>query len=162
MKPVLAVALAAALAAASGCARYDEVYDISFRNISGLELASGTVAISGPLPVIGMTRGWYKLQLRRVPTASKETEIFFQLFTGKESGRVEWTVGAPRAGVSSCTFDFMPGFVDATIVAHASPTVKGHWRGRWAYALFPGGREGGSFEVAREPGAGAPDGRPRP
>jgi len=149
MKPVVAAALAAALALASGCAQYQEAYAVTFRSSSGLELASGTITLSSPLPTSGMTRGWYSLQLKRVPPANKETEAFFKLFTGKESGRVEWTVGAPRAGVSSCTFDFMPGFVDATIVAHASPTVKGHWRGRWAYALFPGGREGGSFEIGR-------------
>ena len=150
MKPVVAAALAAALALASGCAQYKEVYAVTFRSNTGLELASGTISLWDPLPTSGVTHGWYSLQLKRVPPGNKEAEIFFKLFTGKESGRVEWTVGAPRAGVSACTFDFMPGFVDATIVAHASPTVTAHWRGKWAYALFPGGREGGGFEIGRQ------------
>ena len=150
MKATLAAALAATLAIAMGCKQYEEVYAISFRNSGGAELANGTITLSGPVPATGLIRGRYKLQLGHVLPTSKETEVFYKLFNGKESGRVEWTVGTPRAGVSSSTFDFMPGFADANIVANTVPTLKGRWRGRWSYAIFMGGREGGSFEVARK------------
>jgi hypothetical protein len=150
MRAILAFALAVTLAMAWGCKQYEEVYAVSFRNGGGYELASGTIALSGPVPAAGLVRGRYRLEMRHVQSAGKETEVFYQLFNGKESGRVEWTVGAPKGGVSSSTFDFMPGFSDSNIIAYATPTLKGRWRGRWSYALFTGGREGGSFEVARK------------
>ena len=150
MKPVLTACLAAILAVATGCKQYEEVYGISFRSANAMELANGTISLSGPLPASGTIRGWYKLQLKHVQSSSKEVEIFNQLFTGKESGRVEWLVGQPKSGVTTSNFDFMPGSVDANIVAHAAPTIKGYWKGRWAYALFNGGREGGGFDVARK------------
>jgi|GEM_PF-3793968 len=150
MKAILAAASAAILAIAVGCKQYEEVYAISFRNSGGSELANGTITLSDPVPTTGLIRGRYKLQLKHVQSNSKETEVFYQLFSGKESGRVEWTVGMPRAGVSSSNFDFMPGFTNANIVANTIPTLKGRWRGRWSYAILMGGREGGSFEVARK------------
>jgi hypothetical protein len=150
IKAITAAALAVTLAIAAGCKQYEEVYAVSFRNGSGAELAAGTISLSGPVPAAGLIRGRYKLQLTHVQSTTKETEVFYQLFGGKESGRIEWTVGAQKAGVSSSTFDFMPGSADANVIAYAMPTLKGHWRGRWSYALFTSGREGGSFEVSRK------------
>ena len=149
MRSAPLAALALVLAIAAGCARPEEVYAISFRSNTGMDLAAGTIELPVALPTSGPTRGWYKLQLKHVQSANNEVKIFYQLFDGKESGRMEWTVGTPRSGTSASTFDFMPGFVDANIIAHASPTAKGYWRGRWSYSLFPGGHEGGSFNVSQ-------------
>ena len=123
---------------------------MSFRTKNGVELATGNISLTSPLPATGTMRGWYTLQLRNVQITSKEMEIFFQLFHGRESGSVEWTVGAPRMGSAPSSFDFMPGFVDSNIIAHASPVGRGAWRGRWSYSIFAGSREGGSFDVARK------------
>jgi hypothetical protein len=150
MKFTFALALVAVAALAAGCRQYEEVYSVSFRNRSGAELAAGTIALTSPLPSAGTARGWYNLQLRNVQVTNKEMEIFYQLFHGRDSGSVEWTVGAPRMGSSPSSFDFMPGFVDANIVAHASPVARGVWRGRWSYSVFAGTREGGSFDVAKK------------
>src|ERR1035441_6874010 len=98
MKFAPALALVALLASSPGCKQYEEVYSVSFRNNRGVELAGGDITLSSPLPATGMIRGWYTLQIRSVPSGSKEVEIFYELFHHKESGRVEWTVGAPRMG----------------------------------------------------------------
>ncbi len=149
MKYAPALALAAILASATGCKQYEEVYSVSFRTNSGAELAAGTITLPDPLPATGMIRGWYTLQMKSVPSSNKEVEIFYQLFHHKESGRVEWTVGAPRMGAAPSNFDFMPGYVDANIIAHASPVLKGYWKGRWSYSTFTGSREGGGLEIRR-------------
>lgn len=153
MKAILSLALVAILAVAAGCSRYEEVYSVSFRSIGGTELANGTLVLSSPLPASGTIRGHYRLQLKRVSSTGKEVEAFDQLFTGKETGQVEWTVSTSRSGTLSSGFDFMPGTVDANIVARASPTVKGYWKGRWTYSIFAGFtgvHEGGGFDVARK------------
>ena len=149
MKFAPALALVALLASSPGCKQYEEVYSVWFRNNRGVELAGGDITLSSPLPATGMIRGWYTLQMRSVPSGSKEVEIFYELFHHKESGRVEWTVGAPRMGASQSSFDFMPGFVDANIVARASLVLRGYWKGRWFYSVFSGSREGGSIEIRR-------------
>jgi hypothetical protein len=147
MKTILTAALVAVLCVAAGCARNEEIYSVSFRSVSGMELASGSISVEGPLPLVGLVRGRYKLQLNHVNPSTKEIAMFNELFNGKGSGRVEWTVGAPKSGTSSL-FDFMPGFTDANIVARASPTGKGSWRGRWYYSASGGGHEGGGFSIA--------------
>jgi hypothetical protein len=149
MKFAPALALAVILASATGCKQYEEVYSVSFRTNNGAELAGGDITLSSPLPAAGMIHGWYTLQLKSVASSSKEVEIFYQLFHHKESGRVEWTVSAPRMGVARSSFDFMPGFVDANIIARASPVLKGYWKGRWSYSVFSGSREGGGIEIRR-------------
>lgn len=149
MKKLLTAALAALLAIAAGCARNEEFYGVSFRSANGAELASGVIAIEGPLPLVGVVHGRYRLQLNHVPPSSKEITIFNELFSNKASGRVEWTVGAPKSGTSSL-FDFMPGFTDENIVARASPTMKGSWRGRWYYSVSSGGHDGGGFSVSKK------------
>jgi len=150
MRSILASAAVVVLAIAAGCRQYDEVYSVSFRSNTGAELAQGSISLTSPLPASGSIRGRYDLQMRTVPVNRKEIEIFYELFHGKESGGVDWTVRTPRMGVSPSSFDFMPGFVDANILANASPVARGHWRGRWSYSIFAGTMEGGSFEVVRK------------
>jgi hypothetical protein len=149
MKYASGLALAAILATTTGCKQYEEVYSVSFRTNTSAELASGDITLTSPLPAAGMIRGWYTLQLKPVASSNKEVEIFYQLFHHKESGRVEWTVSAPRMGTAQSSFDFMPGLVDANIVARASPVLKGFWKGRWSYSVFSGSREGGNIEIRR-------------
>ncbi|HXQ80663.1 MAG TPA: hypothetical protein VN775_05090 [Opitutaceae bacterium] len=150
MKPLLALAAVAIVAIAAGCRQYEEVYSVTFRSNAGAELAGGSISLTKPLPASGSTRGWYNLQMRSVSVNKKEIEIFYQLFHGRESGVVDWTVENPRMGTSPSSLDFMPGFVDANIVARATPVARGYWRGRWSYSVFAGTREGGSFEIARK------------
>jgi hypothetical protein len=140
-------ALAAVVSLAAGCTQNEDVYSVSFRSRGGQELAAGHIMLASPLPVAGTIRGRYDLQLRHVSSTSRDVTVFNQLFTGRESGRLEWTVSPPRMGVSPSYVDFMPGFVDANIVANASPTVKGYWRGRWSFSLTTGSGEGGGFDI---------------
>jgi len=149
LRTLLMAALALVLGASTGCVRYVEFYTVTFRSKNGQELAKGEIMLSRPLVADATSNGWYKLEMRHVLPVSKDIDEFYQLFKGKESGRMEWVV--PRDwGARPAKFDFMPMSVDANVTASASQAAKGYWRGRWSFVLFSGIYEGGAIEISRK------------
>jgi hypothetical protein len=147
MRAAAAAALVLLVLAATGCVRYVETYSVSFRSRNGLELASGNIMLSSPLPASGTILGYYKIQLKNALPTTKDIELFNQLFKGRETGRVEWVLGS--MGATPSKFDFMPQNSDSNIIGKAMQVAKGYWRGRWSSVLFTGVYEGGEIDIAR-------------
>jgi hypothetical protein len=149
MKTLVMAALALVLATATGCVRYVEFYTVSFRSKGGSELARGTISLSSALPTSGTVLGWYKLDMRQVQPSSKEIELFYQVFKGKDSGRVEWDI-PKNTGSAPAKFDFMPTTYDNNVIARGSQMARGYWKGIWSCVLFTGVYEGGVMEISRK------------
>ncbi len=137
-----AAALALVLAGAPGCVRYVQTYALTFRSLSGVELAVGEVYLSSPLPADGEIRAWYKLQMRSPLVQSKDVQTFYQLFKGHESGRVDWSI--PPLARGPAKLEFMPTESDANVLATVRQLARGYWGGRWSSVLFTGTYDGGS------------------
>jgi hypothetical protein len=143
---VVGALVALAVSVGPGCVRYVQTYSLTFRSATGVELASGEVNLSSPLPAEGEIRGWYKLQMRSPLVQTKDTQTFFQLFKGHETGHVDWTIPAQARGPAK--LDFMPTESDANVVGSVRQLARGYWGGKWSYVLFTGVYEGGSCSLS--------------
>lgn len=155
-RALLGAAFSLLLAGLGGCLRYVETYSLSFRGRNGAVLASGEIDLTSPLPATGSIRGHYTMKLRPILVPDRDMEAFFQTFKGNESGRLEWTLGAP--GRDPAKLDFIPTAVESDVVVTVYQRARGYWSGRWKYNNLTGSYDGGSVDISLRAMPSAPSG----
>ena len=144
---LVGAALGLVLLGLTGCVRYVETYSVTFRSRTGLQLASGDIELTEPLPASGEIRAHFSLTMRSVLAPDRDMQAFFQTFKGSRSGRLDWVLGTP-GGVPS-KIDFLPMAVEFDVVATVYQRARGYWSGRWRYNNLTGSYDGGAIDISK-------------